>query len=171
VTTDGLHWEQRWWGEQPSDEIGDELVPQHYGADNCCPTDGTATSQSNLCNPSFSCLAFHLDDPRATVLSAVFPYNSGLQIDVRARPDVVSPRWSMTCQCGLDQGVFSVIVASLTTILFKVGGIDLHKVCMAIGPIPTSAAAKEATLLSLSCLHNSFHPFWLFSTCSTTCRT
>eukprot|EP01052_Picozoa_sp_SAG31_P001948 SAG31_NODE_65_length_28565_cov_8.402914_29_plen_1206_part_00 len=77
VTTDGLHWEQRWWGEQPSDEIGDELVPQHYGADNFCPTDGTATSHKR--SPSFSCLASNLDDPGATVLSTVFPYDSGLQ--------------------------------------------------------------------------------------------
>ena len=80
VTTDGLHWEQRWWGEQPSDEIGGELVPQHYGADNFCATDGSADAQTNRRNSDFSCLGANLDDPGAAVLSTVFPYDSGLQV-------------------------------------------------------------------------------------------
>ena len=69
-TSDGLSWQQRWWGQQPSAELAHELVPQHYGADNFC-----ATADRNA---NDACIG-EMDEPGAALLTAVFPYDAGKQ--------------------------------------------------------------------------------------------
>ena len=72
VTTDGLNWRQRWWGEMPLENAQSHMrIPQNYGVDNFCAGEESSFN---------SCLDTTPDmDSGATVLAMMRPYDAGTQ--------------------------------------------------------------------------------------------
>eukprot|EP01052_Picozoa_sp_SAG31_P026420 SAG31_NODE_2392_length_5797_cov_6.901369_5_plen_881_part_00 len=81
-TTDGLHWQQNWWGgDRPADPLVDGDVGEQYGAVNFCAE--TRTSARTACRTSAA-------EDRAPLLSWVMPYDAAAQtfhLDLAAASD------------------------------------------------------------------------------------
>ena len=79
-TTDGLHWQQHWWGgEHPADPLVDGVVAEQYGAVNFCAHAeyGSVTSSAQA-SARTACRSSDVDD-RAPLLSWVMPYDAEAQ--------------------------------------------------------------------------------------------
>ena len=75
-TTDGLHWQQHWWGgEHPADPVVDGAVGEQYGAVNFCAHAEASSAQASA---RTACRSSDVDD-RAPLLSWVMPYDAEAQ--------------------------------------------------------------------------------------------
>jgi hypothetical protein len=72
ITTDGLTWKQRWWGEMPLRGAQSRMrIPQNYGLDYFCASEESSFDSCLDSTPQ--------QNPGATMLAMMRPYDAGTQ--------------------------------------------------------------------------------------------